>query len=71
MGNFSWSANAVTSNITTDDSEYYGIAMRKGDKQMVDLVNKALKDVQENGEFERISKKWFGYDVSAELKEGK
>ena len=61
----------VSRNITTDDSEYYGIAMRKGDKQMVDLVNKALKDVQENGEFERISKKWFGYDVSAELKEGK
>ena len=57
--------------LPTPARAYHRIAMRKGDKQMVDLVNKALKDVQENGEFERISKKWFGYDVSAELKEGK
>lgn len=61
----------VSKNITTDTSEYYGIAVNKGNKEMLDLVNKALKDVQDNGEFKRISDQWFGYDVSAELREEK
>lgn len=54
----------VSKPITTDTSEYYGIAVRKGDTRMLSLMNKTLKNVQENGEFSRISKEWFGYDVS-------
>lgn len=64
--------NVVSKDITSADSEYYGIAVRKGNQEMLDLINTALKAVEENGEFERISNEWFGYDVSAELRaEGK
>ena len=60
--------NVVSKDITSADSEYYGIAVRKGNQGMLDLINTALKAVEENGEFERISTEWFGYDVSAELR---
>lgn len=62
-------AGVVSKNITTADSEYYGIAVKKGNQELLALLNKALKAVQENGEFARISNEWFGYDVSAELGE--
>ena len=51
------------------DKEYYGIAVRKGNKKMLDEVNRGLKLVEENGEFERISKEWFGHDIRDTLKE--
>jgi glutamine transport system substrate-binding protein len=51
------------------DKEYYGIAVREGDKHMLDEMNRGLKLVQENGEFERISKDWFGHDIRDTLKE--
>ncbi len=62
------SANVVSRDITAADSEYYGIAVKKGNKELLDLLNTALRTVQENGAFERISNEWFGYDVSAELR---
>lgn len=51
------------------DKEYYGIAVREGDKHLLDEVNRGLKLVDENGEFERISKEWFGHDIRDTLKE--
>lgn len=51
------------------DKEYYGIAVREGDKKMLYEVNRGLKLVEENGEFERISKEWFGHDIRDTLKE--
>ncbi|NLM35700.1 MAG: amino acid ABC transporter substrate-binding protein [Clostridiales bacterium] len=41
-----------------------GIMFRKNNKELVDAVNKALDDMQADGTYEAISKKWFGVDVS-------
>ncbi len=40
--------------------EYYGIAMRKEDKELHKAVNEALKKVKEKGIYDEIYKKWFG-----------
>ncbi|WP_340034962.1 cystine ABC transporter substrate-binding lipoprotein TcyA [Bacillus sp. FSL K6-0993] len=37
---------------------------RKGSGEVVDQVNKALKEMKEDGTLSKISKKWFGEDVS-------
>lgn len=38
----------------------YGFAFRKSDTKLVAEVNKALKTLKENGEYDRIFEKWFG-----------
>ncbi len=35
-----------------------GIAFKKGDKELVDLVNSVLKEMKQNGETEKLYKKW-------------
>ena len=35
-----------------------GIAVKKGDKELVDLVNTVLKELKQNGEAEKMYKKW-------------
>jgi putative glutamine transport system substrate-binding protein len=40
--------------------EPYGIAVRKGDKEMLDEVNKVIKNLQDSGEYDKIYEKWFG-----------
>lgn len=40
--------------------EYYGIAMRKADKDIHDLVNKGLAKVKASGEYDKIYEKHFG-----------
>jgi polar amino acid transport system substrate-binding protein len=47
--------------------EAYGIGMRKGDKAFVDFVNKALLEMEENGEARKIFEKWFGPGSPAPL----
>ncbi|BCJ86157.1 glutamate ABC transporter substrate-binding protein [Effusibacillus dendaii] len=39
--------------------EPYGIAVRKGDKEMVDEVNKVLKKLHDSGDYDKIYEKWF------------
>ena len=51
------------------DKEYYGIAVQKGNKTLLDKVNASLKHVAENGQFEKMSKDWFGYNILDSLKE--
>ncbi|WP_163193080.1 amino acid ABC transporter substrate-binding protein [Clostridium thermarum] len=46
------------------DASSSGIMFRKGNKELVDAVNKALDDMKADGTYEIISKKWFGVDVS-------
>ena len=41
-------------------SEDYGIAMSKKNPDLVKKVNAALKKLRENGEYDKIYKKWFG-----------
>lgn len=35
-----------------------GIAVKKGDKELVDLINGVLKDLKQNGEADKLYKKW-------------
>ncbi|NDY58276.1 basic amino acid ABC transporter substrate-binding protein [Desulfovibrio sulfodismutans] len=40
--------------------EFYGIAMKKGNKEVLDLVNKGIKAVQDKGIDKELQKKWIG-----------
>jgi polar amino acid transport system substrate-binding protein len=46
-------------NIQISD-EPYGLGIRKGDKQLLDFINKTLVEMEKNGEAKRIFDKWFG-----------
>lgn len=43
--------------------ERIGMAVKKGNKSLLDAVNKALATVQSDGEYAKLSKQWFGQDV--------
>lgn len=38
--------------------EPYGIAVKKGNKELVDELNKALKTIKDNGTYDEIKSKW-------------
>ena len=38
--------------------EPYGIAVKKGNKELVDELNKALKTIKDNGTYDEIKNKW-------------
>jgi polar amino acid transport system substrate-binding protein len=40
--------------------EPYGLGMRKGDKNLVDFVNKTILEMEKSGEAAKIFNKWFG-----------
>lgn len=42
------------------DSEYFGFAVRKGDKELRDKVNAAMKTMKDDGTYQKIYAKWFG-----------
>ena len=46
------------------DAQPNAIMFQKGNKELVDSVNKALADMKADGTFLKISEKWFGTDVS-------
>ena len=54
--------------ITAAQNEYYGIAVRKGNTELLNLINEGLQRVIDNGKFAEISTKWFGYDITDDLK---
>ncbi len=39
--------------------EYYGMAVRKGDRETLQRINSGLKKIKENGKYEEIFQKWF------------
>ncbi|MBP6863167.1 MAG: basic amino acid ABC transporter substrate-binding protein [Neisseriaceae bacterium] len=47
--------------IETDlfEKEHYGMAVRKGDTETRDMLNAALKKIQENGEYDRVYNSYF------------
>ncbi|WP_182187659.1 basic amino acid ABC transporter substrate-binding protein [Pectinatus frisingensis] len=45
-------------------SENYGIAVKKDNTKLVQEINDALKKLKENGEYNKIYKKWFGTEPS-------
>lgn len=56
-------------NIQISD-EPYGLGMRKGDKNLVDFVNKTLLDMEKSGEAKKIFDKWFGPTSKAPMQRG-
>lgn len=42
------------------DAENYGMAVKKGNKALLDKLNEGLKEIKANGEYDRIYAKWFG-----------
>lgn len=44
----------------TDEKEYYGFAVRKGDKELLTLINKGITAVKKKGIDREIYTKWFG-----------
>ncbi|OLP65431.1 ABC transporter glutamine-binding protein GlnH precursor [Bacillus pumilus] len=61
--------NAILFGMADEDSSYevvggtftdepYGIAVKKGDQELTEAMNKALKALKENGEYDNIYKKW-------------
>jgi ABC-type amino acid transport substrate-binding protein len=45
------------------NTEEVGITIRKEDTDLREEINKIIEDMQEDGTYEEISKKWFGKDI--------
>ncbi|SEO70314.1 basic amino acid ABC transporter substrate-binding protein [Propionispora vibrioides] len=50
-------AQQVGEPLTAED---YGIAMSKKNTELADKINKALDELKQNGEYDKIYEKWFG-----------
>jgi len=46
--------------IIDSGDEYYGIAVKKGNKEVLDLINKGIRAVKAKGIEKQIKEKWFG-----------
>lgn len=42
------------------NSEEYGLAVAKNNTELADKINKALDELKQNGEYDKIYEKWFG-----------
>jgi polar amino acid transport system substrate-binding protein len=45
--------------------EYYGIAVEKGNDELLALINQALAEMKESGQFQAIENRWFSGSGSA------
>lgn len=45
--------------VPSDQPEYLGFAVRKGDTELLQLLNKGLAAVKKQGQYTRIRDKWF------------
>lgn len=52
----------------SNEAEPMAICLQKKDKETADKVNKILADMQSDGTMKKISEKWFGEDVTKNLK---
>lgn len=43
-----------------DTGEQYGLAVRKGNTELLDVVNRVLEEARTDGRYEEIHLKWFG-----------
>ncbi|GAA5019974.1 transporter substrate-binding domain-containing protein [Streptomyces siamensis] len=54
----------VVDNLNT--GEQYGFTVKKGNTELVDAINKAIKDAKADGTYKKLYEKWIGpYDASA------
>jgi polar amino acid transport system substrate-binding protein len=49
---------AIVQEIETNDK--YALAVRKGNEQLLERVNRALKKLEQSGDYEKLYEKWFG-----------
>ncbi|AGK60801.1 amino acid ABC transporter substrate-binding protein, PAAT family [Archaeoglobus sulfaticallidus PM70-1] len=42
------------------EPEYYGIAVNKDNKGLLEAINKALEEIKKDGTYDKIYEKWFG-----------
>ena len=53
-------AGKLNLSFKTDEKEYYGFTVRKGRKDLVEKLNKGIKQVKASGEEAKIIEKWMG-----------
>ena len=53
-------AGKLNLSFKTDEKEYYGFTVRKGRKELVEKLNKGIKQVKASGEEAKIIEKWMG-----------
>ena len=46
------------------NADFSAVIIRKGEPELLDAINKALADIKADGTYDKISKKYFGQDVS-------
>lgn len=49
------------------DGESYGIAVAKGNTELLEKINSGLQKIKENGQYAEIYKKWFDIDAPEHL----
>lgn len=47
----------------TLNSTKYCMAVKNGDKEILNIINKGLRNIEKNGTYDRIYRKWFGRTV--------
>jgi polar amino acid transport system substrate-binding protein len=50
----------IASVVKTDKPEYYGFPVKKGNKEVLDLINKGIEAVKAKGIDKELKKKWIG-----------
>ena len=50
----------IASTIETGEVEFYGIAVKKGNKEVLDLVSKGIEAVSKTPYVEELQQKWIG-----------
>lgn len=50
--------------------EFYGFGIKKGEKKLLDFVNRTLLEMEKSGEAKKIFNKWFGPNSKIPLKRG-
>lgn len=45
------------------EEQYFGIGVKKGNKTVLDAVNKGLKGAIDSGDYAKVYKKWFGSEA--------
>ena len=53
------------------ESESFAVGVRPADKTLLENLNKAFKELYQEGKFQEISQKWFGEDVATSQIKGK
>jgi len=47
--------------------EYYGIAVKKGNTELVEKINNALIQLKEEGKYAELYQKWFETEPPADI----